>query len=332
MPRLVEEFGTAKQKGPEEIARWASQHLNIEIGLGLQSDHWPAAAYWLQAAGDEITLNTIIERCEVAVVGIDGGGLDDLCGIAVIGRERGTGRWLLWNHAIAHPKVLDDRKAIAAQLQDFAAPQELTFVGAAREYAQEIAEKAADIVDRLNAAGLLPAKGAIGLDRIGIDTLPDELRGREYSEEQIVGITQGFALSGKIATTSFKLFDGSLVHADQKLMAWCVSNARLETKGNAILITKQASGTAKIDPLMATFNAVALMSMNPDARGSLYRGIYTNPIAYEKAFGAQHVAAADIGEVDFEILKDMRHPLFAEHKARFERQQDARLMREGADW
>jgi phage terminase large subunit-like protein len=37
---------------------------------------------------------------------------------------------------------------------------------------------------------------------------------------------------------------------------------------NAILVTKQqASGSAKIDPLMAEFNAIALMVTNPESAG-----------------------------------------------------------------
>ena len=57
-------------------------------------------------------------------------GLDDLFGLAVLGRERGTKRWLLWSHAWAHRIVLERRKSIAPQLLDFEKAGELTFVAA----------------------------------------------------------------------------------------------------------------------------------------------------------------------------------------------------------
>jgi phage terminase large subunit-like protein len=80
---------------------------------------------------------------------------------------------------------------------------------------------------------------------------------------EFFGISQGWKLTGAVKTAERKLADGSLRHSGQGLMAWAVGNARVEPKGNAILVTKQASGSAKIDPLMAAFNAIALMAMNP---------------------------------------------------------------------
>jgi phage terminase large subunit-like protein len=62
------------------------------------------------------------------------------------------------------------------------------------------------------------------------------------------------------------LAEGTLMHGGRPLMAWCVGNAKVEPRANSILITKQASGFAKIDPLMALFNAAALMSQNPVPR------------------------------------------------------------------
>ena len=71
-------------------------------------------------------------------------------------------------------------------------------------------------------------------------------------------------MGGAIKTTERKLAEGGMWHDGSPMMAWCVGNAKVEPRGNSILITKQASGFAKIDPLMALFNAVSLMSLNPE--------------------------------------------------------------------
>jgi phage terminase large subunit-like protein len=75
---------------------------------------------------------------------------------------------------------------------------------------------------------------------------------------EFFGISQGWKLTGAIKTAERKLADGSPRHSGQGLMAWAVANARVEPKGNAIIITKQGSGSAKIDPLMVVLNALAL--------------------------------------------------------------------------
>jgi phage terminase large subunit-like protein len=77
-------------------------------------------------------------------------------------------------------------------------------------------------------------------------------------------------LGRAIKTLERHLADGSFVHGAQPLMAWCESNGRIEQRANSILITKQAGGIAKIDPLAAMLNATDLMAMNPEPGGSVY--------------------------------------------------------------
>ena len=80
------------------------------------------------------------------------------------------------------------------------------------------------------------------------------------------------ALNGAIKDTERDLAGGIIIHPGQELMTFAVGNAKIVPRGNAISIDKQVSGSAKIDPLMAAFNAVALMAMNPEPVGRSYLG------------------------------------------------------------
>lgn len=256
----------AEHAGPEALALFASQHFNVEIGLALRSDAWAGATYWLGAVDPTLTLESLIERSEVVVVGIDGGGLDDLLGLCVMGRDRATHAWLAWAHAWAHPDVLQKRQEIASTLRDFEAEGDLTVCATPTQDIEEVAA----IVGRVAAAGLLPPEAAVGLDPAGVAAIIDALAGVGLTEKQLAAIPQGYRLSGAVWGSERKLKDGTLLHGGQNLMTWSVGNAKAVQQGNAVLITKQAAGKAKIDPLMAFFDAFQLLTRNPDAQGRSY--------------------------------------------------------------
>lgn len=103
----------------------------------------------------------------------------------------------------------------------------------------------------------------IGVDAHGIGAILDAIVDAGIEQEKIVAISQGWKLTGAIKTAERRLAEGGLIHGGQRMMAWCVGNAKVEPRGNAIIVTKAAAGSAKIDPLMAMFDAVALMQLNP---------------------------------------------------------------------
>jgi len=263
---IEREYKKAIEAGEDEIRGFLAKHGNVEIGLALQSDRWAGAEFWEGAGDPAITLDYLLANCDLVIPGIDGGGLDDLLGLSLVGRERGTGRWLHWGHAWAHRIVLERRKDIAPRLLDFQREGDLTLV----EKPGEDVVQVADIICRVRDAGLLAEKQAIAVDAAGITDIVDELAERDFKLEQIVAISQGWKLNGAIKTTERKVAGGEFAHGASGLMAWCVGNARIEDKGNAISITKQASGKAKIDPLMAVFDSVSLMALNPAAGKSFW--------------------------------------------------------------
>lgn len=259
---LERELTKELANGPETRNVFLAKHLNVEIGMNLRANRWPGAEFWDRRAEPRITLEYLLERSEAVVVGIDGGGLDDLFGLCVLGRERESKRWLAWGRAWAHESVLTRRKSIESKLRDFEREGTLKIVTDKLDDLSEIVGTVGAIKDM----GLL---ASVAVDPAGLGELVDALAqiGVTADEKLLIGAPQGYQMMNAIKTTERRLVNGTLVHDGSALMSWCVGNVKIEPTATAIKATKQNAGDAKVDPVMALFDAVTVMSTNPEAKG-----------------------------------------------------------------
>ena len=260
---LAQKYREAQEAGEHAVKDFLSKHLNLQTEMSMRANRWPGADFWLSTESKAVTLETLIERSDVITVGGDGGGLDDLLGLALCGRDNVTKRKLVWCKAWAHPSVLERNKQFAAQLLDYAKTGDLALV---ERVGDDVLEFAA-ICKQVHESGKLYK---IGLDPSGIAAILEALEEAGIPGDSVIGVTQGWRLNAAIKTFERWLAAGEVEHAAQPLMNWCVSNAMVEPKGNAILITKAASSGGKIDPLMAALNSIELMGHNPDPARKTY--------------------------------------------------------------
>lgn len=298
---LEDKLIEAQRGSGDELRTHLAKHLNVEIGMNLRGNRWSGADHWEAAVDTELAalphfdaLYRLLERSEVVAVGLDGGGLDDLFGFTVLGREpalieinveingtmtvRRMKRWISWSHAWCHKSVLVRRQSIASVLQDFAKARELTIVNNALEDIGAIME----LIQQIKETGLL---GGVSADPAGLGEIIDALEEIEITPENglLVGAPQGFGMMNAIKSTERRVQSGLLKHSGGKLMPWCVSNLKIEPTATAIRATKATAGDAKIDPIMSLFDAATLMIRNPEAPGvSVYetRGILELEVDY----------------------------------------------------
>ncbi len=280
---LERELMKAKRTSKEALALLASQHFNVEIGINLRADRWVGVDHWPAAADRTITLESLIERSEVIVATIDGGGLDDWFGLCIMGREKGTGRLLVWTHAWAHTSVLERHAQHAAEFRDFEKDGDLTITSYrvdnmktdedGKETQDVVSSVAVDLremvgyIKQCEASGKL---GPIGLDPYGVTAVVTALENAGFDrEERMMAVSQGYKLQGSIKSCELYLETGALMHSGSRMINYCASNARTEKRGNAILVSKAVSD-GKIDPLMAMFSAISVMATNPEPAGSIY--------------------------------------------------------------
>nr|WP_281422822.1 terminase TerL endonuclease subunit [Sphingomonas yunnanensis] len=286
---IAEKLAEAQQGEPGDLQVFLSKHLNVEIGTRLSRDRWSGTEFWDRARDPSlVTFDDLLKRSEVIVAGIDGGGLDDLLGLCLIGREKGSKRWLVWVKAWAWSIVWKRRQDIATKLDEFVEegslircdlPDDdeaaaLASIAEGGDVADADASELTDdilgvveILVQVRDAGLFPDVEAIGLDPAGVATLVDELARRGFAADQLKAIPQGWRLSSAIKGMARKVAARTLRHFGQQLLTWCIGNVKQEARGaSAVAITKQ-SPSAKIDPAAAMFSAGMLMTLNPEAAG-----------------------------------------------------------------
>lgn len=273
------------EEGDTSLQIVLAKYLNVEIGQRLARDRWTGASFWPRCAIPVLSLDDLIARSEVIVGGVDGGGLDDLLGLCLIGREKGSKRWLVWAHAWAWSIVWKRRQDIATQLDLFVKEGtltrcempdddgELVAVGEGDDGEgdeDDLTEDVLGVVEvfkKVRDAGKLPEKDAIGLDPAGVAAIVDELAREGFEDDQLKAIPQGWRLSSVIKGLARKCAARTVRHAGTLLMDWCIGNVKQEPRGaSGVAITKQ-SPSAKIDPVAAMFSAATLMTLNPEAAG-----------------------------------------------------------------
>jgi len=259
---MKDDFARAEADGPDALRGWATQHLNVEVGKALHSDRWIGADFWPSAARADLGLEEILATSDVAVVGGDVGGLDDLFGAAVIGRHAVTSVWQAWCRAYCCPIVWDRRKDIAAELDRFKDAGDLVEC----ETLQGCVEAFVDDIDRVRNAGILALENGVGLDHWKSSLVEDELHRRNYPDLTLAGVGQGWKLAGPAQLVAARLQAGTMVHSGQGLMLFSVENAKVDERGENQMISKARAGYAKIDPLIALLNAAMLMSMGPSVQ------------------------------------------------------------------
>lgn len=260
---IAQKLQEAADAGEHAVRDIRAKHLNVQVGLSMAGDRWTGADFWERNGDTKVTLEYILQECEVVTAGVDGGGLDDLLGFSVTGRVRGSNHWLQWNKAWLHPIGLERRKSLESQYRDFEKHGDLVII---KEIPEDV-DQLAQLVLQVYESGLL---SQVGLDPERTHKVVKKaLQDAGIPEELIIGISQGWKLTGAISVAERALAAGDMTHAAQPLMAFCVGNAKVVPAGNAVNITKQASGTGKIDPLMAMLNSVSLMALSPEAVGGM---------------------------------------------------------------
>ena len=263
----------AIKAGREAEKEFYAKYLNIEIQIDQSQNIWQGADFWLQNE-KTLSLKTILDKSDIIYIGIDGGGLDDLTGLAVLGIDN-KGFWRVWCFAYGYDTVLQ-RAGLAARLKEYQIKGECLIVDKIGQDSEELEKTVKKIYDTGKVS-------KIGIDPRGVGDILGCLKDLGIQGDIIENINQGVYLQSADITLQRRLAQNSVAIARSELMRFCVSNAIIETRGDDTFLSKKSS-QFKIDPLMALLNCVALFERYGDKKQHNFTANkYANALAFIQA-------------------------------------------------
>ena len=258
-------------------ARFASQMLNVEVGgpSGLGKSGWAGSEWWTERVVD-LTLDELVEKCDLITVGLDLGGLNALLGLAVLGRVKNTDKekLLVWTKGWAHRSALRQyQRRFAPALEEFEKTGELVIVdtepgkskGKYASKGESMFEAFAEIsllIAKINATGKLPAKDAIGLDRGGYLGMEEALEDAGLKPAQWTDVRQGGYLEDALHNLEIHLEGGTFHHHRSKFLDWNVSAVEVQKQTTRETV-KRTTPHGFNDIFMALLDSLSLMMRIP---------------------------------------------------------------------
>ena len=238
---LEKSFEDAKLAGNDEVNRWLSQHANIEVKTHRLVDAaWSAAKLWPAAKSKLVAdLDDLLDAAEYLTLGIDGGGLDDLLSLCVIGKLQG-GKWVAWQKSWIQVKGVATRSGNEGLYSDFESAGDLDICNAGDDV-----EGLVQLISYINSRADV---FAVGVDPAGIAAeIAAQLVSAGIPREKLVQVPQGFRLGPAMISIGRRLNENKLHHTGQPLFDWAMSNAQLNERG----FLSKADTHGKIDPVIA---------------------------------------------------------------------------------
>lgn len=261
---LERAYKQAELAGGEQLQSFYTKHLNIQadkLGSGAASFlHMDTVDALPRVSKTNINnLDLFLDNCSYCAIGIDGGGMRDIASLAIVGKLKEKNKlktkakYAVFCASAIFEKAAEYQPQLYSTFDFLKQNKQLKIfknnqIDKVIEYFKNVINKVVDKIDVVAVGGddfggvkLTQIKNAVG-DGVVFEPVP-----------------QGIRLGGAIQTLDILVNANDLFLFSPDIFRFSCQSATLGFQGESVLLQKVENGHSKIDPLIATCNALYIL-------------------------------------------------------------------------